>query len=140
AAESRPMPTTAPVPVPTAPRLLWQLPAFLLGAAALAAVAFGRPYWRPADADRITRDLRAARSALEHAPPDPEAARDLCRRALSRAEAFPPMAAEAHFLLGSALAALAESAPANEASDLWREAREHLEQADEIGPSEADRP
>src|SRR5262245_13269046 len=138
AAESRPMPTSAPAPA-ARERQLWQLPAFLLGAAALAAVGVGRQYWKPADATRAARDLAAARDALEQAPPDLATARDRARRALDRSGSKPHLAAEAHFLYGSARLLEADAADSDPEA-IRAEARDHLEKADALGAPAADPP
>src|SRR5439155_7695387 len=59
--------------------------------------------------------------------------------ALSHIGRAPERAGEAHFLLGSTYLRLAEQLPAERAEDLWRKARVHLEQAEQLTVPEADR-
>jgi tetratricopeptide (TPR) repeat protein len=120
-------------------RHLWQVPTFLLGLLALAAVSAARPLWH--DVPRCCEDpaLAALRDSLKRPEFDGDHALKLGAEAVQGART-PAAAAEAHFLLGSVYVALAERADSTRASDLWREARSHLEQASALSVPEEDRP
>src|SRR5262245_36814982 len=123
--------------ITTRPRRLWQVPAFLLGAAALAGVHFGRPYWHD-DHRAAEHHLRAAREALEQSPPDAATAVHRGSRALDAAD--PRLAGEAQFVVGSARLRLADDPACANAAGEREQARKHLERADQLGVPDADRP
>ena len=50
---------------PPQPRVLWPWPVFLLGAAALCAMALGRNHIRPTTGDRLKRDLNEMRRLVD---------------------------------------------------------------------------
>src|SRR5205085_3794249 len=112
---------------------LWQLPAFVLGVAALAAVWHYRPTQSGHEGARLEPELAALRHALEQKPPDLDAALARGQELLAAADRAPQYAGEIHFLLGCALVIRAEAAPADAAEAAWRAARDHLEQADKWG-------
>jgi tetratricopeptide (TPR) repeat protein len=119
------------------PRPLWQAPLFVVGVAALAFVWLVRPFASDDGTRQAERDLNAARSLLGRSEGDPQKALTLAQRALDRGPQS--QAGEAHYLLGSAEARLAERATPNLAPDHWRQARAHLEEAERLGVSENDR-
>jgi hypothetical protein len=118
---------------------LWQVPTFLLGLVALVAVCAARPLWHdpvPAGADPA---LAALRELLQQPEFDGDRALKLGADALHEAHT-PSDAAEAHFLLASTYEILAERAGAGQASEQWRQARGHLEQATALGLASQDQP
>jgi tetratricopeptide (TPR) repeat protein len=119
---------------------LWQVPLFFLGLAAVLAVWAARPLWYDPETVHLRRDLDLARSLLQqpHAPLNELTIR--LNEAFSRIERLPGRAGEAHLLLGSIYLRLAAEMPEGNAADLWRQARVHLEQAEQLGVPEADRP
>jgi tetratricopeptide (TPR) repeat protein len=118
---------------------LWQVPLFLLALVAVPALWATRPLWYDPETVHLRRDLAQARSLLQ----DPHAALNgltvLLSEALSHISRLPDRAGETHFLLGTAYLRLAEQVPAERAADLWRKARSHLEQAEQLGVPEGDR-
>jgi hypothetical protein len=127
---------TDPAP---ASRNLWQLPTFLLGAAALVAVWYGRPYWQQSPAQRYERDLAALREALDKSPVDAPKVQELLRK-VHGVEPPPHLEKAAPYVIGSALAVSAEvAATPDEADEQLRAARRLLEQADRDGVPEPDR-
>jgi tetratricopeptide (TPR) repeat protein len=121
---------------PVAPGQLWQVPVFVTGLLALAAVWVARPLWHGEQPRPRERDLAAAREALNGEHPDVARAIQLARSALDQ---LPDRAGEAHFLLGSAYLRRTGEAGGEEAAEAWRGAQEHLEQADALGVPDGDR-
>ena len=135
---------------PAPPRDLWQVPAFLLGVAAVVGVVLARPLWQDTPADRYRRELAALRLAADKFPGDVDVpqVQGLIRRVLDDADQFPQFAAQTHLQVGSAYVAVGEkqvyAAPPErpsdeEAADAWKFARQHLEQADPAGLDAQDR-
>jgi tetratricopeptide (TPR) repeat protein len=122
---------------PLPPRQLWQVPVFLLGVGAVVAVAFARPLWHTTDAARLDRDLAEIRRALATPQAPPETLLPLARDVLARCEWSYQRIGEAHYLLGSLCQRLAA---AGGDSELWQQARHHLEQAEALGVPEDDQP
>jgi tetratricopeptide (TPR) repeat protein len=120
-------------------RHLWQVPTFLLGLLALAAVCAARPLWHEAQPCGEEPTLVALRDSFKQPELDGDRALKLGAEAVQGART-PSAAAEAHFLLGSVYVALAERSDPARAKDHWREARSHLEQASALSVSEEDRP
>ncbi len=128
------MDNTAPAawPSPATPlpvRQLWQVPAFLLGLAALAGFLVARPLWLDPLA-RARAQLVEARRLLDR-PGAADRAAGLAQAYLEKA-GDGGLAGEAHFLLGSARARSARDA-GGDAPALWREALGHLERAERLG-------
>jgi tetratricopeptide (TPR) repeat protein len=122
-----------------ASRNLWQLPTFLLGIAALVGVWYGRPYWQQTPAQRYERDLNSLRQALEKSPLDIGQVQTLLRKVHG---VDPPANQErqAAFVIGSAIAAVAEAtAGPDEADEQWKTARKLLERAQELGLPDGDK-
>jgi TolA-binding protein len=120
-------------------RHLWQVPALLVGVAALVAVLVLRPH-SPETAAGAEQMLQEARKALDQVPPDAAAALQKAERVLAVGDRFPQLAGEAHFLAGSAHLRMGDD-PAS--ADPGRErqlARQHLEQATTVGIPETDQP
>jgi tetratricopeptide (TPR) repeat protein len=120
----------------TASRHLWQVPVFLLGAAAVAAVLILRPHIGADTLSAAERQLHDARQALDK---DPTAAVQRGLRVIALTDRFPQLAGEAHFVVGSARLKLSDDAGADTVRERLQ-ARLHLEQADKHGVPEADRP
>lgn len=119
-------------------RHLWQVPTFLVGLLAFVTVAAVHPMWSHSPSRLVARSLAAARQELNQPRPDIDEAIRQAQEALAQAAPASRQAAEAHFLIGSAYVCAAERS-AVENSDLWQQARDHLEQADHIGVGDADR-
>jgi tetratricopeptide (TPR) repeat protein len=119
---------------------LWQVPLFLLGLVALLTLWAIRPLWYDPEIARLRGDLEKARRTLQ----DPRAALNgltvLLNDALGHVGRLPDRAGEAHFLLGSTYLCLAEQVPAEAATDLWHKARSQLQEAEQRGVPENDRP
>jgi tetratricopeptide (TPR) repeat protein len=120
-------------------RQLWQAPVFCMGLAALVSVCAARPTWRDAGDRQLERDLAKARQLLEQPRPNPEQALSVIEKLLDKSGSHPDRAAEIHFLAGWAHARAGGVADAAEALDDWRQARNHLEQAQALGVGETDR-
>lgn len=130
--------TLLPVAPRPRPRVLWPWPTFLLGAAALIAVAVGRPYWRPTPADRVQRDLADLRRIVERSPLDHGRARALGQRVLDNSHRYPQHVGEAHYLLGWLHLRKAEDSNAAEATEELKESLGHFEKAELAGVPEPD--
>jgi TolA-binding protein len=123
---------------PSPARHLWQVPALLIGVAALIAVLVTRPS-APDTIGAAEQQLQEARKALEQVPPDPSTAVQKADRVLAVADRYPQLAGEAHFLAGSARLRLGDD-PSADAGRERNLARQHLEQAATLGVAEADQP
>ena len=120
-------------------RQLWQVPTFLLGVIALAAVCAMHPPWRIHAASQRDPALIELRELLKNPHFDGDHALKLGAEAVHHADS-PATRAEAHFLLGSTYVALAERSETPATRDQWHEARSHLEQAKSLGVTDDDRP
>jgi tetratricopeptide (TPR) repeat protein len=121
-------------------RQLWQVPTFVLGVLALAAVCAARPLWHQPGPCCDPPALDELRQLLKQPDFDADKALKLGAEAVQGART-PPARAAADFLLGSAYVALAERpGPAKDKDQQWREARNHLEQAQAGTVSDEDRP
>lgn len=124
---------TAPAPWPAPPpaRQLWQVPAFFLGLAALATLLLLRPLWH--SPERVANHrLTQARRQLQRADGADRAAA-LAQAHLDQVGPNGDRAGEAYFLLGSAQARTARTAPLESTAAAWRSARVSLEQAERLG-------
>lgn len=119
---------------------LWQVPAFLVGVAALAGLLLSRPLWRDPEERRLERQLHELRQGLARPEIDSQRALALEEEVGGRAEVFPAKAGTAHFLLGSLYLRLGEGGTGPEAPARLAAARRHLERADGLGVSEEDNP
>jgi tetratricopeptide (TPR) repeat protein len=124
----------------TAPRHLWQVPVFFLGSAAFLGVLFFRPQLGPDTFAAAEHQLREARKALEQTPPDAASAVQRGLRVIALSDRYPQLVGEAHFIVGSARLKLADDPAAADAARERLQARQHLEQAEQHGLPEADRP
>jgi tetratricopeptide (TPR) repeat protein len=121
-------------------RNLWQLPVFLLGIATLAAIWFGRPYWHLTAAQRYERDLAELKQTLDKVPVDPTQVQALMRK-VQGVDPPPHLARQMPYVIGSATLIIAEAtASPEEAAELWQTARIKLEEAEQSGIPESDRP
>ncbi|MBA4066012.1 MAG: hypothetical protein C0501_20295 [Isosphaera sp.] len=122
-----PAPTPAAGPDPT--RHVWQVPTFLLGAAAFVAAWQG---WLPLgtpdpDAD-LARDVAALRAACEKVKPDRDELRQLLGSVQAGVDARGGGTPAHRFALGSGYARLAELTPAaDEARQHWVTARGYFD-------------
>jgi tetratricopeptide (TPR) repeat protein len=136
-------PQTPPRYRPRPPGTPWQVPAFLLGAAAVTALVLGRHAWRGDDRAAAARHVESARDALAKA--DTATALQAGDRALAvlgrLASPDPRLLAEAHFLTGTARLRQADQAPTGDAAKTERKrARADLERVARDALPEADRP
>jgi TolA-binding protein len=104
------------------------LPTFALGVAAAAAAWINFPLAPPSPAALFNRDLGDLKQALDSRPIDRAHAEALVAKVAGAADQFPAEAARAHFLAGSAYAALAEAAPTETAR--WTDATEQFKLVD----------
>jgi tetratricopeptide (TPR) repeat protein len=121
-------------------RQLWQVPLFFVGLLAALSVWATRPYWYDPEAIQLRRDLARARELLESPHAAVTEAPVLLEDVLRRIARFPARAGETHFLLGSGYLRWADQAATDQALRLRQQARTHLEQAEQLGVSEADQP
>jgi tetratricopeptide (TPR) repeat protein len=119
--------------------LLWQVPVFLLGIAALVSVWLSGSIWQVDPALQIERDLATAREILSRADGDAEFALQLASRAREAPSIPPERLGEASLLAGTAQLRLAEKADPSQAQEAWKRARVLLEHAESAGVSEEDR-
>jgi hypothetical protein len=121
-------------------RQLWQVPTFLLGVLALAAVCAARPLLHQQGPCCDPPAVAELRQLLKQPDFDADRALKLGAEAVQGART-PSARAAADFLLGSAYVALAERpGPAKDRDQQWREARNHLEQAQAGAVPDEDRP
>src|SRR5215207_7602899 len=122
----------APVTRPAPPRRLWQVPTFLVGAAAFVAAYQGLiPIGKP-DGNAFETDLAALVAATERLSPDANDLRTALDKVAKTATHYPEYATPAHVALGSGYARLAELTPDGaEARGCWVLARQHFTAADD---------
>jgi hypothetical protein len=113
-------------------RQLWQMPAFVLGGVALAAVGLLRPTIPGPNRVNADAELAAVRQLLDQKPTDPSAALGRAQALLTRIDPNSPKAGEVELLIGTAFLLRAEAGRGLEAADDWHAARDHLEQADKL--------
>jgi tetratricopeptide (TPR) repeat protein len=120
-----------------ASRRLWQVPLFLLGVSALVAFLVARPYWNN---PRFRAEVRLgfARRIFVRNEGEADRQAQFAREYLEVAGPDDDLAGEAHLLLGSALARTARHLRGGEALPLWKEAHDHLAQAERLGVPESD--
>lgn len=123
----------APGTLPTAPpRPLWQIPTFLCGVAALAAVLATRATCNDLP-QMIGRDLDVARQYLSRPDGDADAAAAAAQRALDRGAAELDRAGEAYFLLGTARMRQGDRAAGESNRVHWEAARQAFAEAERQG-------
>ena len=111
-------------------RRLWQMPTFLLGVAAFAAVWQGWvPVARPDATAGFRRDLASLKAASEKLTPDAGELEELLKKVAVASAAYPELAPQSHLALGSGYTRLAEITPGSEpARGHWLLARQHFDQ------------
>jgi tetratricopeptide (TPR) repeat protein len=117
---------------------LWQAPLFVLGVAALAAVTLTRPLLGQKNLRVLADNLSLLRHTLSRSDGDLATASRLASQVLEAVGDVPDRAGEIHFLYGSTCLRLGERQP-EQAAEHWRLARQHLEEAEQLGVPEADR-
>src|SRR5262249_36555431 len=120
-------------------RPLWQVPAFVAGVLALLGASLGRPLFHESPGSHLLRDLGTARQFLDSPNGPLDRAEALTQGVPAQPDGPDAQAAQAHFLLGSVYLRQASQPPGG-AEDLWQKARVHLEQAEQLGVPESDRP
>jgi tetratricopeptide (TPR) repeat protein len=121
-------------------RRTWHLPVFFLGVLILAGVLVARPFLQHgATGHRLERQLAEARRLLDKPESSLDQILSLIEPVQERADRFPELAAESHFLAGSAYLRQAERDGPAANEQLLREACVHLEQAEALGVADADR-
>jgi tetratricopeptide (TPR) repeat protein len=122
------------------PGQLWQVPTFLLGLVALAAVWTTRPLQSAHGPDQALEDLAALRQALDQPLTD---AADLLTRARpvkAQLDLLGERQGEAHYLLGRVCLKQISPLAGDSALPIWQVARDHLDQAEALGVPLADQP
>src|SRR5258707_8344596 len=131
---------SVPPPKPVAPARTWHLPVFFLGITTLAAVFLARPWLlRGAEGRQIERHLAEARRLLEKKDVSLERVLELTQAARDAAGRIPQTGGEGFFLSGSAYLRAAQRESANPNAETARLACTHLEQAETLGVTDADR-
>jgi tetratricopeptide (TPR) repeat protein len=123
------MATAAPATAPDPTRNLWQVPVFLVGAAAFVAAWQGwLPLGSPDPSLAFQKDLAVLRGGAERANPDAAELKSLLAKTAVAVDQFPEVGSAAHFALGSGYARLAElTAGPEEARVNWELARQHFD-------------
>jgi tetratricopeptide (TPR) repeat protein len=119
---------------------LWQVPTFLLGALALAAVAFAAPLAQKPIENFLDHDIDAVRAALEKPGALNDAVISLAESAAARSSRQPDRAGEANFLLGTIYLRMSAKSSAESARELREKAITRLNLAELHGVPERDRP
>src|SRR5271166_5906360 len=109
---------------------LWQVPIFLVGVTALAAVAMNRHCDGDCDQRALERELVAARDLLSKPDGKLETVIAMIQKVLDQSDKIPRKLGEVHFLLGTAELRQADHSPPTKAHALYRSARAHLEEAE----------
>ncbi|HYV39916.1 MAG TPA: hypothetical protein VE988_29790, partial [Gemmataceae bacterium] len=118
---------------------LWQVPAFFIGAIALALVAAAAPLAPRGDDMPLDQDLLTVRRALEKPGLLPDDVVALAESTVAHANRQPDRAGEAHFLLGAVYLRQAERhSPPDKKREERDKAGMHLELAELRGVPEAD--
>jgi tetratricopeptide (TPR) repeat protein len=121
-----------------AARHLWQVPAFLLGVAAVLVVMLViRPRYSTDTLAAAEHQLSEARKALEDSTPDLSGALSRTKLVIAQADKYPQLSGEAHFLAGSAHLRLADE-PGADTPRERQKARQEFDQALGSGVPEAD--
>ena len=119
---------------------LWQAPVFVLGVGALVAVCLSRPLLAPHEsATPVGRELEQARRLLDNPAGDSVRAGQLAENVLVEKAKYPDATGEADLLLGTSLMRQAAKAEGAQASELWAQARAHLEAAEKEKIADRDR-
>src|SRR5262249_50141817 len=107
------------------------------GVVTLTAVLVLRPLWQVGPAGEARRALAAARRVADQPGTRPDDLETRLAGVLAEPGRFPPLAGEAHFLVGRAYL---RQATATAEAEAWHRARAHLEQADARGVPDPLRP
>lgn len=118
-------------------RQLWQVPTFLLGLLAVAAVCAARPLWYDGGLRQLDRELGSLRAQLSRPDADLKPLLVRAESLRQQAEAFPQRAGEAEFLLAAVLVRLADQGGQE---PCWQKARQHLQRAEQLGVPPDDQP
>ncbi len=121
------------------PGQLWQVPTFLIGLAAVVAVAASSPIRHPSQNRQFDSAVHALRQGLQKNQ-EPGSLVGLAERVLQQVPEFGDRAAEVYFLAGSVSFRQALASPAEAARDQWPRAVEYLERAQQLGADERDLP
>src|ERR1700687_6222193 len=111
-------------------RWLWQVPVFVIGMAALVVIGLTRLPWNGWQPSGVERDLVEARRLLEEPHWDFNKLVELTSPGLGQEDKNPSLAAQAHFLLGSAYLLQANRPGTGSPTVHLRQARSHLERAE----------
>jgi tetratricopeptide (TPR) repeat protein len=121
-----------------AARHLWQVPAFLLGiAAVLVVMLVVRPRYSTDTVAAAEHQLSEARKALDDSPPDLSGALSRTKLVLAQGDKYPQLSGEAHFLAGTAHLRLADE-PGADTPRERQKARQEFDLAIGHGVPEAD--
>jgi TolA-binding protein len=119
---------------------LWQAPVFVLGAGALVAICLTRPLLAPHESTTpVRRELEQARRLLDNPAGDSVRAGQLAEKIIDEKAKYPDATGEANLLLGTSLMRQAAKAEGAQASELWTQARQRLESAENEKISDRDR-
>jgi hypothetical protein len=123
-----------------APDQLWQVPTFLLGLLALLAVVASAPIRRAPEWWQFDGTAAALRQGLANEQSAPAELVSRAETLLGQVHKFGNRAAEVYFLAGSAYYRQALATAPSAAGDLWARAAQHLDEAMQLGPDDADLP
>jgi len=121
-------------------RWLWQVPVFVIGTTALVVIGLTRLPWNGWQPFGVERDLVEARRLLEEPKWDFDKLVELTSPGLGQEDKNPSLAAQAHFLLGSAYLWQADRPGTGSPTVHLQQARTHLERAEQLGVPQEDRP
>ncbi|MFO0800632.1 MAG: hypothetical protein U0804_24475 [Gemmataceae bacterium] len=122
----------APVTRPAPPRRLWQVPTFLVGAAAFVAAYQGLIPIHGGVGATFEADLAALVGSTERVNPDARELKAALDRVAAEVMHYPELAPRAHAALGGGYARLAElTTDGGEARGYWVLARQHFTAGDE---------
>jgi tetratricopeptide (TPR) repeat protein len=110
-----------------------------VGVAALATVWLTRPLWHDLESTKLHRYIAAARHRLDEPNTRLDDLVDGLSDVWGEIGKHRNRAGELQFLWGSAYVRLAEKCSTENAAELWRQARAHLEEAETLSVPDADR-
>ena len=117
-------------PIPQPRRHYWQLPLFVVGVAAAIAAWRVFPPLPDNPSDLFQRDLVALKQAVDRKPLDANAIAEAGRKVESGYEQYPAEANQAHFLLGSVHAILAEAG--TDSAENWKRSAGYFAKCDAL--------
>lgn len=112
---------------------IWQLPVFLVGLAAAAGAYSSFPAPPEDPSERLREDLTVMRVLLDRRPMDLKSLESVQSRLVRYADSIDAPDDEFRYLLGSALAALAEYGDPAITNDRWQQAVHWLREVPQIG-------